>query len=74
MFVHQDIYKGLQYNTFLRAFSDYEFVLKNLLKRPEVFHYIPHCYVNYRLDGLSGTMSTKQLLREGFISRKNGGL
>lgn len=74
MFVHRDIYKEYNYNTKLRALSDYEFVLKNLLKHPEKFIYIPKSYVNYRLDGLSGTMSTKKILREGYISRKNAGL
>ncbi len=74
MFVHRDIYKNFRYNTELKALSDYEFVLKNLLKRPGVFHYLPHNYVNYRLDGLSGTMSTKKILKEGFASRKNAGL
>ena len=74
MFVHREIYQKQLYNTDLRAFSDYEFVLKNLERHPEVFHYIPKSYVNYRLDGLSGSMSTQQLLKEGFEARKNGGL
>lgn len=74
MFVHRDIYQNQLYNTGLRVFSDYEFVLKNLEKHPDVFHYIPRSYVNYRLDGLSGNMSTRQLLQEGFKARKNGGL
>ena len=74
MFVHRDIYEKNIYNTHLRALSDYEFVLKNLLKNPEVFIYIPISYVNYRLDGLSGRMSTKKILQEGYTARKNAGL
>lgn len=74
MFVHKDIYKKGLYNTKLRALSDFEFVLKNLIANPKVFVYLPQAYVYYRLDGLSGTMSTKDLLKEGYISRKNAGL
>lgn len=74
MFVHRDVYKDQSYNTNLRALSDYEFVLKNLIRDPEIFLYLPNSYVNYRLDGLSGTMSTKKILREGFEARKNAGL
>lgn len=74
MFVHRDIYKMMQYNTSLKALSDYEFVLKNFLNHPEVLKYIQKSYVNYRLDGLSGTMSTKKILKEGYIARRNAGL
>lgn len=74
MFVHRDIYEAQLYNIHLRAQSDYEFVLKMLLKSPEVFIYIPKCYVNYRLDGLSGNMKLIDALREGFESRQNAGL
>jgi len=74
MFVHRDIYQHSSYNTKLRALSDYEFVLKNLLKHPTVFQYVPKSYVNYRLDGLSGTMSTKNILKEGYAARRNAGL
>jgi len=74
MFVHKDIYQKELYNTELRALSDYEFVLKNLLSNPKKFYHIDESYVNYRLDGLSGGMTTKDILREGFIARKNAGL
>jgi len=74
MFVHRDIYENTIYNINLRALSDYEFVLKNLLQDSEVFQYIAISYVNYRLDGLSGTMSTKEILREGYTARRNAGL
>jgi len=74
MFVHKDIYKAGVYNTKLRALSDFEFVLKNLITNPKSFVYLPTAYVNYRLDGLSGSMSTKEILKEGYISRKNAGL
>lgn len=74
MFVHKDIYENEKFNTELRALSDYEFVLKNYKKEPNAFYYIPNAYVNYRLDGLSGTMPGKDMLKEGYISRKNAGL
>lgn len=74
MFVHSDIYKKLNYNIELRALSDYEFVLRNLLHSPEIFFYISKAYVNYRLDGLSGQMATAKMLSEGFTARQNAGL
>ena len=74
MFVHKDIYTKEKYNTELRALSDFEFVFKNFIKNPEVFFYIQQSYVNYRLDGLSGTMSVIEILKEGFIARRNAGL
>ncbi|WP_282074669.1 glycosyltransferase family 2 protein [Maribacter aquivivus] len=74
MFVHKSIYLKQLYNIHLKALSDYEFVLKNLIQDPANFSYLPIAYVNYRLDGLSGGMSTKNILKEGYIARKNGGL
>ena len=74
MFVHREVYLKSKYNTELKALSDYEFVLKHLVKTPSVFFYINDSYVNYRLDGLSGTMNTKQILKEGFLARKNAEL
>ena len=74
MFVHRDTYKDLKYNTELRALSDYEFVLTNKLRWPDIFLYIPNTYVNYRLDGISGSMNFLNAIKEGYISRKNAGL
>lgn len=74
MFVHKDIYSKQLYNIKLRALSDYEFVLKNYIKKPMNFKYISEVYVNYRLDGISGTMLWKDAIREGWISRKNSGI
>ena len=74
MFVHKDIYSKQLYNIKLRALSDYEFVLKNYINKPMNFKYISEVYVNYRLDGISGTMLWKDAIREGWISRKNSGI
>ena len=74
MFVHREIYKGMKYNTSLKALSDYEFVLTQYLKDKNLFHYIPLPYVNYRLDGISGNLKLKDALREGFKTRRNSGL
>jgi len=74
MFVHRDIYAKGNYNTDLRALSDYEFVLKNFIKNPEVLFYIHDSYVNYRLEGISAQMSTIERLKEGFASRKSAGM
>lgn len=74
MFVHKEVYSQEVYSTSLNVLSDYQFVLKQYLEDPEKFHYIPFPYVNYRLDGISGNMSIKTALKEGFNSRKKGGL
>ena len=74
MFVHRDIYKEQLYNTQLKVLSDFEFVLFIFLKKPNIFHYIPIPYVNYRLDGISGNMVLMDALKEGFRARKNAGL
>lgn len=74
MFVRNDEYKKHLYNPKLRIFSDYQFVLEAYLKDSSVFYYIPQTVVNYRLDGLSGQMSLKTLLLEGFEARSNAGL
>lgn len=74
MFVHKEIYRDCCYNTSLKALSDYEFVLTQFLKNENIFSYIPKSYVNYRLDGISGTMKLNNSLKEGFCARRNSGL
>lgn len=70
MFVHRDIYNETTYDIHLRALSDYEFVLTRYLKDRNDFCYIPSCYVNYRLDGISAKLPLSKALKEGFIARK----
>lgn len=74
MFVHHEIYRFEKYNIFLQALSDYEFVLKQYLREPENFIYIPQTFVNYRLDGISAKMNVFSALEEGFKARKSAGL
>lgn len=74
MFFHRDIYENNNYNYRLKAFSDYEFVLKQFLKNESTFHYVPTAYVNYRLDGISANMSFKSRIKEGYCCRQNAGL
>lgn len=74
MFVSKEIYENELYNTNLKSLSDYEFVLKQYLKNSSIFFYIPEAYVNYRLDGISGKMSSFKAIKEGFRARKAAGL
>lgn len=74
MFVHRDVYVQYLYNIKLRALSDYEFVLKNYLINSSSFLYIPHAYVNYRLDGISANMTFSERIKEGFAARRSAGL
>ena len=74
MFVHRSIYKSCYYNTSLESYADYEFVLTQYLKQPDVFKYLPVPYVNYRLDGISAEQSLFQNIKEGVRARVNSGL
>lgn len=71
MFVHSSIYSNQSYNTDLKSLSDFEFVLKNFMQDNNRFLYLNSCYVNYRLDGLSGQMSFTKDLKEGLRVRNN---
>ncbi|MCP4970709.1 MAG: glycosyltransferase [Arcobacter sp.] len=74
MFFHKKIYEEHKYNVNFRVFSDYEFVLRLFLLKPESFHYIPNPYVNYRLGGISSNQSFISNIKEGFRARLNAGL
>lgn len=74
MFVHRDIYRKCKYNTSFESYADYEFALKQYLKDPDIFEYIPIAYVNYRLDGISAKQSFKENIKEGVKARFSAGL
>ena len=74
MFVHQDIYRKFKYNSSLKAYSDYEFVLSNYLSNKNNFQYIPEPYVNYRINGLSSEIPLVENIREGMCARLRAGL
>ena len=74
MFVTKTEYAEHQYNINLRVLSDYQFVLESFLRDKNRLYYLDKVIVNYRLDGLSGRMSGIEILKEGFISRRNAGL
>ena len=74
MFITKDEYKKHLYNTELRALSDYQFVLEAFLRNRDTFLYIDKAIVNYRLDGISGQMALSDLLKEGYLARKNAGM
>jgi glycosyltransferase involved in cell wall biosynthesis len=74
VFVHRDIYKSYKYNISLTSISDYQFVLEIYLTNKSMFHYIPKPITNFRLGGISGQLSLKQILRENFMARRNAGM
>ena len=75
MFIHKSLYEELQYNTILKSTSDYQLVYSLYLKYKNKFKYIPNAYVNFRLNyGVSGKMSLKNDINEGFEARRNVGL
>lgn len=74
MFVTKDEYVRHTYNTNLKVYSDYQFILESYLRDRNVFYYLNVTIVNYRLDGLSGTMNLENRLKEGFLARKEAGM
>jgi hypothetical protein len=74
MFIHKNIYSDGVYNVCHRSLSDFEFVLENLLRHPDLFFYIPQVYVNYRLDGISSHTSFFRGTKDNYVARKNAGL
>ena len=74
MVISKKVYDKHLYNTLLKSYSDYEFILKNYLENPHVFKYIPIAYVNYRLDGISAKQPLFQNIKEGSRARINAGL
>jgi len=73
MFVAKEEYNKHLYNIKLRALADYQFVLEAYLRDKSTFYYINQPVVNYRLEGISAQMNLKNVLKEGFIARKNAG-
>lgn len=71
MFVTKEVYKNNNYNTNLKLYSDYQFVLTQFLKSPNQFHYINKALVYFRLGGESSNESFFNELRESFSARKN---
>lgn len=74
MFVCKEEYNGHLYDTSLKSFSDYQFVLEAYMGNPNKFFYVGKPIVNFRLGGISGQVSYLQDLREGFEMRKNAGM
>lgn len=71
MFIHKDVYKTDKYNIDLKSLSDYEFVLNQYRKNPDLFFYIESAFVNYRTYGISASRSLMQGIKEGVIVRRN---
>ncbi len=73
-FVHKSVYENQVYDTDLKVYADYHFTLYHYLNYPQFFHHIPIVYVNYSLDGYSGSYSLAKNLKEGSLARKRAGL
>lgn len=74
MFVTKCEYQKHLYNTELRVLSDYQFVLEAFFRDRDTLLYINRAIVNYRLDGISGQTVLFDLLKEGYLARKNAGM
>ncbi|MGZ0015671.1 glycosyltransferase family 2 protein [Yeosuana sp. AK3] len=71
MFISKELYKTNNYNTNLKLYSDYQFVLTEFLKNPIQFCYINKPLVNFRLGGESSKGSFLGELKESFHARRN---
>jgi len=74
MFITATEYKEHTYNINLASYADYQFVLEAWLKDSNKFFYINKVLSNFRLGGISASLSLKKELEEGYIARKSAGL
>jgi len=73
-FVSQGEYRLHKYNGSLRSLADYQFILETYLRDKHSIYYIDKPLVNFRVDGISGSLPFFKSLQEGFSSRKQAGL
>lgn len=74
MFVVKEAYQKHVYNTNLKSFSDYQFILEVFLKNKNGFVHIPEPIVNFRLGGISAQLSFYEELKEAYLARKIAGM
>jgi len=74
MFITKREYERHIYNTNLKVYSDFQFVLEAFLRDPSKILYINKPIVNFRLGGVSGQIPLIENLKEGFTARKNAGM
>jgi glycosyltransferase involved in cell wall biosynthesis len=74
MFVVREEYENHLYNTNLKTFSDYQFVLEVYLKYKNPFIHIPKPTVNFRLGGISSQLGFFEELKEAYLARKMAGM
>ena len=74
MFVVREEYKNHFYNTKLKTFSDYQFILEVFLQDKNAFVYIQKPTVNFRLGGISSQLSFFEELKEAYLARKMAGM
>lgn len=74
MFITKNEYERHNYNSKLKVYSDFQFVLEAFLKDRSKIVYINKPIVNFRLGGVSGQIPLLENLKEGFIARKSAGM
>ncbi|WP_242158104.1 glycosyltransferase family 2 protein [Aestuariivivens sediminis] len=74
MFIKREIYQEYVYNTHLKSYSDYEFILKLYLGRKNKIVHIPAPIVNFRLGGISAQMGFYEEIKEAFLARRLAGM
>ncbi|OBX23953.1 glycosyl transferase family 2 [Gelidibacter algens] len=73
MFVTKELYKKYSYNIALTSYADYQFSLTAFLSGNKFVH-INKPIVNFRVGGISGQLSLREELDQGFVARKNAGM
>jgi len=74
MFITREEYREHLYNINLSSHADYQFVLEAWLNNSSKFYYINRPLSNFRLGGISGSLSLFKELKEGYIARKSAKL
>jgi glycosyltransferase involved in cell wall biosynthesis len=73
MFVTREVYQQYSYNIALKSYADYQFSLMVFMNNNKFVH-IDKPLVNFRVGGISGQLSLREELQQGFIARNNAGL
>jgi glycosyltransferase involved in cell wall biosynthesis len=72
-FIHKEIYGSRLYDLNFRTIADTHFFLYNFRHKPNVFHHISAPVANFRIGGISSSLSLREYLTQSIKARKSVG-
>ncbi len=72
-FIHKEIYCSRLYDINFRTIADTHFFLHNFRHKPNVFHHIDAPVANFRVGGISSSLSLREYLAQSIKARKSVG-